>query len=205
MLTRRCPLVSKADRPVLENGVVGYRRGHSERLLDGGDVTFAGLYGRLEIYEEPDVCGLLEIELLYLDLADTGRTSPVNPVEAVAGRIRPDRGRQWRRLQSPLWSGMAPLEVRIWKPPARQWNHTRENGYDSRPSHRRRRLEEAERITGADDHGFNSVGAASSQRHDRNPGPLGPGPEPQGPTGQRHRQIGRVVDLKPWLWQAAGV
>src|SRR5450756_3220315 len=26
---------SKADRPVLEDGVVGYRRGHSERLLDG--------------------------------------------------------------------------------------------------------------------------------------------------------------------------
>ena len=53
-----------------------------------------GLHPPLEVEEDPDVGGLLEVELLDLDLAVAGGRLPVDPVEAVARGVRPDGRRE---------------------------------------------------------------------------------------------------------------
>ena len=98
-----------------------------------------------------------------------------------------------------------PSRIGVGQSPARQRHDPREDGHDRRPAHGRRRLEEPERIARPDDHGLDAVGPAAGQRHDRDPRPLSPGAQAQSPAGQRHGQIGRVVDLQPGLGQAARV
>ena len=95
-----------AHRPVLEDRLVGDGRRDPDRDLDRRFVTAAGLDRPVEVEDDPGVGRLLELELLDLDLAVAGRRPPVDPVEAVARRPRPDGRRERRRLERPLRGGL---------------------------------------------------------------------------------------------------
>ena len=86
------------DRPVLEERLVGDRGGGPDRDLDGRLVAAAGLDAALEVEEDPGVGGLLELELLDLDLAVAGGRLPVDPVECC--RRGPTAGRSSRAASS---------------------------------------------------------------------------------------------------------
>ncbi len=98
-------------RAILEDRLVGDRGGNPDGRLDRRLIAAAGLDRALEIEDDPRIGGLLELELLDLDLAVAGGGAPVDPVEAVARRPRPDGRRERRRLERPLRRSVAALEL----------------------------------------------------------------------------------------------
>ena len=74
--------------------------------LDRRLVAAPGLDRALEVEDDPRVGGLLELELLDLDVAVARGRLPVDPVEAVARRPRPDGRGERRRLERPLGDGV---------------------------------------------------------------------------------------------------
>ena len=87
-----------ADGPVLVDGLVGDRGGRPDRGLGRGLLAAARLDAALEVEDDPGVGGLLEVELLDLDLAVPGRRLPVDAVHAVARGVGPDAW--WRAVSS---------------------------------------------------------------------------------------------------------
>ena len=154
-----------ADGPVLEEAAVGDRGGRPDRHFDGGLVALAGLHPPVEVEEDPDVGGLLQVELLDLDLAVAGRRLPVDPVEAVARRVGPDGRRERGRLERPFGRRVAALDA---SPPAGATAAAARPAGRRRAvsalADRRRRLEEPERIAGPDLERLDPEVAAASQR-----------------------------------------
>ena len=128
----------------------------------------AQLGGPVEVEDDPGVGGLLQLELLHLDLAVAGGRLPVDPVERVPGRPRPDGRRERRRLERPLGHRVAPVDVRRRQLPERQRLDPRVDDHRDAGPHGRRRLEEPERIARPDlewfDRGSGRVGSAGSGR-----------------------------------------
>ena len=166
-------------------------------------VAGAGLDPPIEVEEDPDVGGLLEVELLDLDLAVAGGRLPVDPVHAVARGVRPDGRRQRRRLERPFRCRVAALEVGRRQPPQRERLDPRVDDEGDRLADGRRCLEEAERVAGPDLERLDPEVAAPGERHLGDPAPLAAGTERDRPARDRHRQGGRVVDLEPRLRDAA--
>ena len=193
------------DGAVLEQRLVGDRGRGPDGHLDRRLVAAAALDRPLEVEEDPGVGGLLELELLDLDLAVAGGRLPVDPVEAVARRVRPDGGRERRGLERPLGRRVAALDARRRQPPQRQRLDPRvDDDRDALPD-RRRRLEEAERVAGPDLERLDPEVAAPDERRPDEPRPLGPRAEGDRPAGQPAGQRRRVVDLEPRLRQPARV
>ena len=103
------------DGAVLLEGLVRDRGRRPDRRLDRRFVAAPGLDPALEVEDDPRIGGLLEVEFLDLDLAVPRGRLPVDPVHAVARRVRPDRRGQRRRLERADRRDVAALELR---PPA---------------------------------------------------------------------------------------
>ena len=101
-----------ADRPVLGDRLVGDGRRDPDGRLGRRFVAAAAADAALEVEDDPGVGGLLEVELLDLDLAVARGRLPVDPVHRVARGVRPHRRRERRRLERPLGRRVAALEDR---------------------------------------------------------------------------------------------
>ena len=110
----------EADGAVLADRLVRDGRGGPDRDLSGGPVAGARLERRVQVQEDPGVGGLLEVELLDLDLAQARRAPPVDPVHRVARGVRPHARRERRGLEGPLGRRVRPLDVGRWQAPQRQ-------------------------------------------------------------------------------------
>ena len=186
--------------------LVGDRRGGADGDLDGRVVAAAGLDAALEVEEDPHVGGLLEVELLDLDLAVAGRRLPVDPVERVARRIRPDGRRQRGRLERPLGRRVAALERGRRQAPARQRLDPRvddDGDRPGRPSPTPRRSRTGRR-SGSGAARSGSGRGATAARGRSTTARLRP-PSVIARPGQAARQRRRVVDLEPRLRHPAGV
>ena len=160
----------------------------------------------LEVEDDPRVGGLLEVELLDLDLAVAGGRLPVDPVHRVAGRVRPD-GRRHAASSGGSAPGEAWLPSR--RPPAgasaaaaRAAGRPRPRS-PARPSPTPRRSRTGRRSGCAAARSGNGRGATSGARmsHDRSVRP----PQRDRPARQPAGQRRRVVDLEPQLRDPAGV
>ena len=201
-MTRLPVVVSATARfSSIARSAIGRRDADAD--LDRGVVAGARLDGALEVEEDPDVGGLLEVELLDLDLAGPRGRRPVDPVEGVAGRVRADRRRQRRRLQRPHGRRAAALEADRLQPPARDRLEARVDDERQAVAHGRARLEEAERVAGPDLERVDPEVAAPAERDLGDPRPLAVRPERDRPAGEGHRQGRRVVDLEPQLREPA--
>ena len=140
----------EADRAVLGQRLVGDRRRGADGDLGRGVVADPGLVRRVEVQEDPRVGGLLEVELLDLDLARPGRRPPVDAVHRVARRVRPDRRRERRGLERALRLGVGALDVRRRQLPHRQRIDPGVDDEGDPLPHARGRLEEPERVAGPD-------------------------------------------------------
>ena len=136
----------QADGAVLADRLVRDRGRRPDCALDRRVIAPADLGGALEVEDDPGVGGLLELELLDLDLAVARGRLPVDPVERVAGRPGPDRGRERRGLERPLGCRVTALDVRRRKPPERQRLDPRVDDRGDPGADRGRRFEEAERV-----------------------------------------------------------
>ena len=94
----RPALTVMPDRPVLGDRLVGDRGRGPDGDLGRRLVAAAGLDAALEVEDDPRVGGLLEVELLDLDLAVAGGRLPVDAVHAVARGVR--AGRSWPAASS---------------------------------------------------------------------------------------------------------
>ena len=194
-----------AHRPVLEDRLVGDGRRDPDRDLDRRFVTAAGLDRPVEVEDDPGVGRLLELELLDLDLAVAGRRPPVDPVEAVARRPRPDGRRERRRLERPLGRRLRALDVGRGQAPQRDPLDPGIDDDRDALADGRRRLEEPERVAGPDLERLDPEVAAPDERDPDEPRPLALGTQRDRPAGQAARQRRRVVDLEPRLGDAARV
>ena len=203
----RWALTVMPDGAVLEERLVGDRRRRPGRATSTVDSSpRPGLDAALEVEDDPRVGRLLEVELLDLDLAVAGGRLPVDPVEAVARRPRPDGRRERRRLERPLGRRVAALEVRGRQPPQRDAARAagrRRRRRPGRPTPTTRRTRTGRRSgSGAARSGSGRAGSAARGRATT--------ARPRGPSeiarpGQAARQRRRVVDLQPGLRQAARV
>ena len=133
-------------------------------------VAAPGLDPPVEVEEDPGVGGLLEVELLDLDLAVAGGRLPVDPVEAVARGLRPD-GRRERASSEASAPGRRGCPRR-WPPAGATAEAGRPAGRRSAVTalaDRRRRLEEPERVAGPDLERLDPEVAAPGQRHPDEP------------------------------------
>ena len=190
---------------VLAQRLVGDRGRGPDRDLGRGVVAGPRLHRGVEVQEDPGVGGLLEVELLDLDLAEARGRAPVDPVHGVAGRVRAHRGGERRGLERALRRGVGALDAGRWQPP--QWQ-----GLDARVDHQRdplphpgRGLEEAEGIARSDLERLDAVVPAPLEDRPDQPGPLPAAAERERPPRQPARERGGVVDLEPRLDQPAGV
>ena len=160
------------DRAVLLDGLVRDGRRGPDRDLGRGVLAAPGLDAALEVEDDPRVGGLLQLELLDLDVAVAGGGLPVDAVHAVARGVWPDRRRERGRLQRPLRGGVAALEAGCRQLPHRQRLQPGvDHDADPLPD-RGRGLEEPERVAGPDVQRFDAEMAAPGQRSPDEPGPL---------------------------------
>ncbi len=134
-----------------------------------------------------------------------GGRSPVDAVEAVSRRPRPDGCCEWSRLKRPLGRGVAALDVGGRQPPHGQRLHPRVDDDGDTLANRGRGLEEAEWVAGPDLERLHPEVAAADQRHPDEPRSLGPRPEGDRPARETAGQRRRVVDLEPRLRDATRV
>ena len=189
----------EADGPVLGDGLVGDGRGRPHRDLGGRLVALAGGEPLVEVQEEPRVRGLLQLELLDLDLARAGRAPPVDPVHRVARGVRPDGRRQGRGLQGPFRRRMGALDVGRRQPPQGQRLDPRVDDQRDPVAHAGRGLEEPERVAGPDLERLDPEVAAPREGRADEPRALVTPAEGDRPARQAAGQAGRVVDLQPRL------
>ena len=194
-----------ADRTVLPERLVGDRGGGPDADLRRGPLALARLGGRVEVEEQPRIGGLLEIELLDLDLAQARGRRPVDPVHRVAGGIRPHGRHQRRRLQGAFRRGVRALDARRWQAPQRQGVDARVDHQGHPLPHPGRCLEEPERVTGPDHQRLDPEVAAPDERGAHEPRALLAAAERERATGQPAGQRRGVVDLEPRLRDAPRV
>ena len=99
------------DGPVLADRLVGDGRRGLDRDLGGRLFAPADLDPALEVEHDPGVGGLLQFELLDLDLAVPRGHPPVDPVHAVARRVGPHGRHEGRRLERPFRGGWLPSRL----------------------------------------------------------------------------------------------
>ena len=193
------------DGTVLLERLVGDRGGRAHGGFDRRFIAAAGLDAPLQVEHDPGVGGLLQVELLDLDLPVAGGALPVDAVHAVARGIGPNGRRQRGGLQRPDRRDLAALERGRGQPPARQRLETRVDHHRDALPDGRRGLEEAERVTGPDVQGLDPEVAAPRQRDPDQPGPFAATGQRDRPARQPAGERRRVVDLEPELGDPARV
>ena len=159
----------------------------------------------VQVEVDPQVRRPLDLELLDLQLAMAGAGPPMDAVEAVRRDVRPDARDQGRRLDGSFRARRRALGHRGWQLQQRQWFHARRDHHGRARSHGRIRLEQAQRVTRADDHGVDPMVAAARERHRYRPAPLLAAAQAQGTTRDPDRHRRRIVDVQPQFGQMAPV
>src|SRR5439155_5653922 len=92
-----------------------------DRALFGRVLTLAAMPVTLEVEVDPEVGGLVELELLHVEGAMPDRRRPVDAVHRVARAVLADAHDHRRRLERSPTGEDAALEDRTGKAPVREW------------------------------------------------------------------------------------
>ncbi len=183
----RWPLTVSPTARFSPERLVGDRRRGPDRDLGGGVVAGARLHGGVEVEEDPGVGGLLEVELLDLDLAESRGRAPVDPVHRVARRVRAHRRGERRGLERALGGGVGALDAGRWQPPQRQGLDARVDDQRDPLPHPGRGLEEAERVARPDLERLDAVVPAPLEGRPDQPRPLAAGRGARAPAPAARR------------------
>src|SRR5205814_402378 len=89
----------ESDVAVLVERLAHDRRGHGDRAFLGGVLTLAAMPMTLEVEVDPEVSGLVELELLDVQRAVPYRGRPVDAIHGIAGAVLTDPHDHRGRLQ----------------------------------------------------------------------------------------------------------